>query len=75
MERHAQKGDKRVFFINMTTVLLMSGLFGRHAGAFSGSWAPSPDRSPVSRPPKWLDRHIIPVNCGVHASRLAGRYI
>jgi hypothetical protein len=43
---HAQKEDKISFFINMMTILYLSGLVGHHAGAFSGFKVLSLEQSP-----------------------------
>ena len=61
--RYAQEQENTGFFSNATMVLYLLGLVGGDTATFSGSRETSLDRSPDERPPKRLDRRIIPVNC------------
>ena len=61
MVRHAHSlGDTGFFEQRDDTVLHLLGLVRDHKAAFSGSWAPSPDRSLAQRPQQWQDRLLIP---------------
>jgi hypothetical protein len=58
--KYAQQEGKRGLFLNMTTVLPLSGPVGLPKETFLGSAGRPPCRSRVPRESKWQDGGIIP---------------